>query len=80
MLTVDKIKHISIVLVFPTKLEFKNIKKRAVHNMNRSAWSPYARGAPGQLPSVPMGQDGTNLEMCLMTAYLETVIVVAGFV
>ena len=31
-----------------------NIKNHTVHNIDRLAWSLYARGAPGQLPSVPM--------------------------
>ena len=31
-----------------------NIKKYAVHNIQRLAWGPYARGTPGQLPSVSM--------------------------
>jgi hypothetical protein len=30
------------------------IKRHAVHNIHISAWGPYARGAPAQLPSVPM--------------------------
>jgi hypothetical protein len=30
-----------------------NIKKHAVHNIHRLAWGSYARGAPGQLPSIP---------------------------
>ena len=51
---VDKIKHIFIVLVLPTKSIFKHLKKHAVHNIQILAWGPYARGAPGQLVSVPM--------------------------
>ena len=31
-----------------------NIKKHALHSIHRLAWGPYVRGAPGQLPSVPM--------------------------
>ena len=31
-----------------------NIKKNDVHNIHRLAWGPYARGPPGQLPSVLM--------------------------
>jgi hypothetical protein len=34
---VDKIKHICIVLVFPTKSVFKH-KNHAVHNIHRLAW------------------------------------------
>jgi hypothetical protein len=31
-----------------------SIKKQAKHNIHRLEWGPYARGPPGQLPSVPM--------------------------
>lgn len=31
--------------------------------MRRLAGSPYARGGPEQLPSVPMRQDGTDLKV-----------------
>ena len=45
----NKIKHIFIILVFPTKSVFKNIKKKhAIHNLHRLAW------APTQLPNVPL--------------------------
>jgi len=47
----DKIKHISILLVLPTKLVFKHKKNMPYRTL---AWGSYARGAPGQLPSMPM--------------------------
>ena len=31
-----------------------NIKKHAVYTMHRLAWGPYDRGAPGQLPGMPI--------------------------
>jgi hypothetical protein len=37
-----------------------SIKKHAVHKIHRLVWDPYDRGVPGQLPSVPMRQDGTG--------------------
>jgi len=39
---VDKIKHICIVLIFPTKSVFKYKKKHAVHNINKLAWGSNA--------------------------------------
>ena len=41
---VDKIKHIFIVLVLPTKSSL-NIKKHAVHYIHRLAWGTYGRRA-----------------------------------
>ena len=38
-----------------------SIKKHAVDSMHRLAWGHYARGAPNELPSVPMRYDGTGL-------------------
>jgi hypothetical protein len=42
---VDKIRHIFIVLVLPTKSVLKHWK-HAVHNIHRLVWGAYARGAP----------------------------------
>jgi len=36
-----------------------NIEKHAIHDIHILTWGPYARGAPGQLPSVPMRLDDT---------------------
>jgi len=43
----DNIKHIFIILIFPTKSVFKLKKKHAVHNIHRLACGPYAYGGPG---------------------------------
>jgi hypothetical protein len=51
---VDKIKHIFIVLVFPSKSVFKHLRNHALHSIHRLSRGVYAHGAPKQLPSVPM--------------------------
>ena len=51
MYMVDKIKHTSVFIVLVNQC--LNIKKHAVHNIQRSGWGLYARRAPGQLHSVP---------------------------
>ena len=48
----DKIKHILIVFVLPTKL-YLSIKKHAVHNIHRLAWASMPMGAPGNCPVCP---------------------------
>jgi hypothetical protein len=60
---VDKIKHIFIVLVLPTKSVFKHLKTCCTQHVHRLAWGSYARGAPGQLPSVSMRQDRTDYKI-----------------
>jgi hypothetical protein len=56
---VDKIKHLFILLVLPTKSVFIH-KRHAVDRLHRLEWGPYACGALGQLPSVPMRKDDTG--------------------
>jgi hypothetical protein len=41
---VDKIKHIFIKLVLPTKSVLKTLKKHAVHNIHRLEWEPMVVG------------------------------------
>ena len=52
---VDKIKHIFLVLILPTKSVFKNY---AVYNIHRLAWGSFACGTTGQLPIVPIHKTG----------------------
>jgi len=62
MYIVDKIKHTSIFIILVNQC--LNIKIHAVYNIQRSGWGPYACGAPGQLPSVPIcTADDHNLHM-----------------
>ena len=50
---VDRIKHISsIVLIFPTKSVFKH-KKHVAHNIYRLAWGPILVAPPGNCPACP---------------------------
>ena len=59
---VDKIKHIFIVLVLPTKsVPFLALKKDAIHNIHRLVW-PLWSWVPEKLPSVPMRKDVTATE------------------
>ena len=60
---VDKIKHIFIVFVLPTKSVFKHLKTCYAQHVHRLAWGSYARGATGQLASVSMRQDRTDYKI-----------------
>ena len=52
---VDKIKHIFLVLILPTKSVFKNKKLcRIQHSLHRLVWGSFARGTTEQLPIVPI--------------------------
>ena len=65
---VDKITHIFIVLVLPTKSVLKHCK-HVVHNIHRLVWGAYARGTPSQLPGVHLPQDGTALIQLLLNTF-----------
>jgi hypothetical protein len=51
--------NISLLYWYFQQNQCLSIKRHAVHNIHRFAMGPYTRGAPGQLPSVPMRYDGT---------------------
>ena len=57
----DKIKHIFIILIFPTKSVFKNIKKHAIHNIHRLAWGLMLVGPPLNCPTCPC----TKTALCI---------------
>ena len=50
---VNKIKRVYLLYWYFQQTLCLNIKIHVVHTIHKLAWSPYARGAPGQLPSVP---------------------------
>jgi hypothetical protein len=57
----DNIKHIFIILIFPTKSVFKNIKKHAIHNIHRLAWGLMLVGPPLNCPTCPC----TKTALCI---------------
>ena len=66
---VDKIKHIFLVLILPTKSVFKNY---AVYNIHRLAWSSFAFGTTGQLSIVLIHKTALRTVTLILIMFIST--------